>query len=913
MAYRHIPTRPYHEMHVVSDPVDYTPQFRSSAYAAPASERLLDRDTYHSQYYGATPNTSASTYGTHPNAPAATPQTYQHAERFQAQTSLAAEQERYIRLLEKDLEGVRAELRHAATTRDIMQDLERQLQIMEDQLGREMARSAQLEQEVVQARAQGLEHSNAKLAEAQSQITGMRNEIREREQALRSTEQQLRGKEQEIRVKEQEIRAKDHELNQLPSLRDENRRLQTRVSEVERESMKTKEQLTSTSQQQISELQAELSLNKQELKSFQQELRLKDQHIDNVEAQLKHEKEQTVSSIASLGASIEAFKSEKLEFQKQIQTLTAEATNMKAQLARKDELIALLEEEQKRKQERLTQGDKLSEQLQATLYEKTSSNASLKADIDDKARRIKDLDEHLKRTDSLRKEMEGRETEVLKAYGAISDLVNASELQRQSLSVHNKIRDVLNENATLSKSLTDLRKAHELLQYEETSLITKRKQLECDVALAHETIKKKDGEISAMREQSLERTKELRALVATKDTLGNDVQAITDRAIKLEELLQQKEKVLQEYSRREGRYEEELRHVRSKMESEHMRVINELEAQINAITLEGQSDKQCADACRRLGHMFNVETNTTPLQFTTSLFREIEQLQHGHKTLAEELKTLRKPEAIQSSKSAPLSRLGEEESSAWLKGELRRSEERMSRVVVQFDTFKRDIARALHMDVHDKIDEAVLLSKIHRPATTSDAARGYMGAETLRHRNEPRAADIYVKAPLNNDVEKQSLLRKLQTAMKTITSQDMWIDILNKKLKKLDLAHQSELHREVASLQEQVTLYKRHLATDDKTAPNPVDAEMTSFKDTIAKLELKIQRHVEFRDKLIHALGIRAVSVPDNDIIDHVTSLVRQRPSSTLDSMTLSSSFMPRPYVSYANMQLSYCFNAIKS
>ena len=35
--------------------------------------------------------------------------------------------------------------------------------VMYSQLGREMARSAQLEQEVVQARAQGLEHSNAKV------------------------------------------------------------------------------------------------------------------------------------------------------------------------------------------------------------------------------------------------------------------------------------------------------------------------------------------------------------------------------------------------------------------------------------------------------------------------------------------------------------------------------------------------------------------------------------------------------------------------------------------------------------------------------------------------------------------------------------------------------------------------------
>ncbi len=39
-----------------------------------------------------------------------------HTDRFQAQTALAQEQERYIRLLEKDLEAVRNELRQVATT-----------------------------------------------------------------------------------------------------------------------------------------------------------------------------------------------------------------------------------------------------------------------------------------------------------------------------------------------------------------------------------------------------------------------------------------------------------------------------------------------------------------------------------------------------------------------------------------------------------------------------------------------------------------------------------------------------------------------------------------------------------------------------------------------------------------------------
>ena len=35
-----------------------------------------------------------------------------------------------------------------------------------------------------------------------------------------------------------------------------------------------------------------------------------------------------------------------------------------------------------------------------------------------------------------------------------------------------------------------------------------------------------------MREQALERTKELRKIIGAKDDLGNDVQAITERALK---------------------------------------------------------------------------------------------------------------------------------------------------------------------------------------------------------------------------------------------------------------------------------------------------------------------------------------------------------------------------------------------
>lgn len=52
------------------------------------------------------------------------------------------------------------------------------------------------------------------------------------------------------------------------------------------------------------------------------------------------------------------------------------------------------------------------------------------------------------------------------------------------------------------------------------------------MATLNDTVKAKDGEISKMREQMLDRTKELRTIIGVKDSLGNDVQAITDRALK---------------------------------------------------------------------------------------------------------------------------------------------------------------------------------------------------------------------------------------------------------------------------------------------------------------------------------------------------------------------------------------------
>ena len=95
------------------------------------------------------------------------------------QSSLAQEQERYIRLLERDLDVVREELRqaeyacvlwrHAMTCRptpcprrDVVSDLDRQVQALEDQLNRETARVGQLTEDLHRVREEAANHTNEK-------------------------------------------------------------------------------------------------------------------------------------------------------------------------------------------------------------------------------------------------------------------------------------------------------------------------------------------------------------------------------------------------------------------------------------------------------------------------------------------------------------------------------------------------------------------------------------------------------------------------------------------------------------------------------------------------------------------------------------------------------------------------------
>ena len=49
----------------------------------------------------------------------------------------------------------------------------------------------------------------------------------------------------------------------------------------------------------------------------------------------------------------------------------------------------------------------------------------------------------LKRTDTLRKESEDREAAQRRAYDVIADQLSASEIQRQGLTLHTRVRELI--------------------------------------------------------------------------------------------------------------------------------------------------------------------------------------------------------------------------------------------------------------------------------------------------------------------------------------------------------------------------------------------------------------------------------------------------------------------------------------
>ena len=243
--------------------------------------------------------------------------------------------------------------------------------------------------------------------------------------------------------------------------------------------------------------------------------------------------------------------------------------------------------------------------------------------------------------------------------------------------------------------------------------------------------------------------------------------------------------------------------------------------------------------------------------------------------------------------------------------ELQAKDEELLTLRVQHESFVREVGRAIHTD------------NLHSHEAVLDALRSYVRKQAGRSRHgadEEHGRRSQKNRGDHDEADYQKLKKRLSTALKTIESQDMWIDVLNRKVESLGgggSAHTAGMQQEVRRMEQEVSHLKRQLSLKDSGvgrpgssmplyqnifgvagpsvmggslhAPNTVGpSDMLAFKSTIADLEARLQKHVEFRERVLEVLGLKVISASDDEILRHIRDAVAAARNASLSTSGLN-------------------------
>jgi len=254
---------------------------------------------------------------------------------------------------------------------------------------------------------------------------------------------------------------------------------------------------------------------------------------------------------------------------------------------------------------------------------------------------------------------------------------------------------------------------------------------------------------------------------------------------------------------------------------------------------------------------------------------------------------------------------GNSEESAALKTELRENEERWIKLRVEFDSFRREVGRALDVD---ELDVGVLLEELqshvkrhrhHGPTALRSGDRhhdadrhGISGghrantskgaiAKGGRHRPQSDSSDTrhhragsshHQHDHQHDEADYQKVKRRLQTALQTIESQDLWIELLNRKLSATggDTTGGRMDHGQTGGSSRPGSPMRPPSCAAYAGSGMHMQGEVAALKNEVLDLEARLQKHIEFREKVIQVLGLRAISAPDYEILQTIEGLLRK-------------------------------------
>ena len=829
-----------------------------------------------------------------------------------------SDKDRMINILNKDLETLRQEMKlmreRAAMNGAASSDSARELAKLHDELRRERQHGAELERELNHMRETGAVHTSIKVSELQSELSLAKQDLRARDQDLRRLEQSAKVAQEQLAAELERHRAsQDQHTRAMAALQRERDDLELRLKQLSQES---------------AAFHLQTSRKDEMIEMLEEEAKRKDKRLEQAERQL---------------AALEG----KLSAKDASCAVTAQDADSKAR--RVAELEAQLQSADAARRE----GEQREERLKRVYNEMCDLVCA------------SDLQKI-----SLTGAAKLRETlaELTRLQQEVAQLKSKSELHQYELSSRNSKIEQLERDAA---SLEDvLRTRSGELQLARDQLLQREK----DIRNFNQLHANNDREERHREERFLrvqERLDQAERLLAEKDRQVADLSRHESMATA--DARNELSRVQAEHAREVSRLEARL--------AEHDRGGHSSRDYVDVCRTIGRL--LCVDP----DTTSTVYANNI-LRAVENAVKEIEQFRSRMSGEQVNLSIVPNPHvAGVVSGSAGIGGVGvggmgvgvgmgvggallNTKDEAFLRAEIRENEERWVKLKVQYDHFRHAVAKALHVDRVLENDEASILHELQRLVASkggdyfhhhhNNNNNNNNGLQQQQHHANPHpprqpntgltrnslllskgqlhspggaaAAAAAAAAIAGNGIHHapttanyQKLQRSLQTALQTIESQDVWIEVLNKKLEQLGASvaggnsNNSGLglslsrdvgiggiagvghgigagsiggYGEVAALREQVAVLKQQLAevsllggAGGATAAslngslllekNRV-AETAGLQATISELESRLQRHIEFREKLIRVLGLGAASAPDHEIFQKIETLMAE-------------------------------------
>lgn len=651
-------------------------------------------------------------------------------------------------------------------------------------------------------------------------------------------------------------------LRELSKSREDAQTAQSRLEDAQHEIHRLRENAGRTDSLKVAEAQAEISL-------LRQELRTRDSQIAGQLDQLRGEAER----FRGQQEHIELQRREVEELKSRLSVAMEKGEGALSQAGRREELVKLLESDISHKQQRLEQSERLVLGLQGQLGDKDLALQKWQAEAESRSRVVADLETQIRKFDSHRAELEQRSERIRQAYSELCDIMGVADIHRQAFSAGARLREILSVESKLRQELQEVKQNAELRQYEFSNRSAASDQLKSEVARLQDMLRAKDGELAALREEVLVRTRDLRNLTVTHSSAEREERARAEQLARLQTAIEQRdhqiaerEKAAHHQASRDQAALLDARNESLRLQTEQARTVSSLQQRISELEQQARIESDYVEACRRIGRLLCVDPTTSPSAHAQHVVAAVEKITKDLEVnRSRHIHVPPQPYALpygQGGLTLAPARGADED---WLKSQLVESEQRFVKIQVRYDSLLRDLAKELRMA--DIRDAEALLTEVGRLSKSRSAA-------ILP--TPPRSARPATARVSDPDVKKQ-----LQVALQTIESQDKWIAVLNSKVDSSGFSAQHA--RELHALRDETARLKAQLA----------DQSSAGDRSLLAEYEARIQRHIDFRSALLKTLQMPAVSATDDAILRRTEQVVAEatRPSSSaLGALSLAGS-----------------------